>query len=395
MSVRRAAGRRGRSGRGSGARPGRSWSGRSCALPARRRRPHLRPAPRGRWCGASARRRPGDAGAAARPADAVVSAGRGGRAPRGPSTHPRPAGRGRRRRRLRRPPRSGGRPPGGSTAGGCRVTARRRGAGPGGHRAEGHRPGGLRRLPAAGAPVRRARPRAVCGRRPARPPHRRCGPRAVLGVPQGFRRPRPLADARRGGPGRGAARAGRRPPPRRAPGCVAARHRGVDGGRGRPAGPRRPRRGELRRLPRGQDITWALLARSPATTSWPSFWSRTPATATGCSGCSSWPVTATPARSPDGAPDPSASLRRGSGSASGRVTTTSRAAVARPATGRANPSPNSATATRAAAMPTSTGSGPVTTTCVVADVDPDALQVVQGHRHGPPDRDRGGSGARR
>ena len=129
-------------------------------------------------------------------------------------------------------------------------------AGPGDPGAEGHRAGGVRGLPDAGAPVRRACARPRAARPPAvGPAHAR--PAAhdpVVGVAADARRPGPLADPGPGGPGRrlpgahrGAAARGGGPPD-----AEPARDRGVDQRRGAAARPRGPRRGLLRRLPRGQ-----------------------------------------------------------------------------------------------------------------------------------------------
>ena len=160
------------------------------------------------------------------------------------------------------------------------------GAGAGDHRAEGHRPGGVRRVPEAGAPVRRARARP--GRRaqalgPAARRHAPAGP--VVGVAADARRPGPLprrSSPRPGSPTRLERTVGlpgdevdrrlRTPP----------RHRGLDHRRGAPARARRPRRGVVRRLPRrqGRRLGRARHARS-TTPSWRSSSSRGDRTAAG------------------------------------------------------------------------------------------------------------------
>ncbi len=195
---------------------------------------------------------------------------------------------------LRDPPRAGG----GGLAGLRRLAGAALGAGPAGpravgDRAEGHRSGGVLGVSAARAAVRgrgagarwRAGDDGAAGRVGV-------GRHPVVGVAGCGGGPGALADHRAGGQARradrGVCRAARG---RRAgPAAGAARRGALDVGRGRPAGARAVRRGELRRLPRGQEHRLGADRCLPwTTTGWPSCSSRMPGTATGCSGCSSWP----------------------------------------------------------------------------------------------------------
>ena len=106
-------------------------------------------------------------------------------------------------------------------------------AGAGGDRAEGHRPGGLRRLPHAGPPVRVAGARARrgsagCGSRPT--------PRAWAAIPSWewlarLGRRRPVRHRGAGGAGGGTARGVRRPAARRRRSAGCARCRASASGR--------------------------------------------------------------------------------------------------------------------------------------------------------------------
>ena len=131
------------------------------------------------------------------------------------------------------------------------------GTGPGDHRAEGDRRRGAGRVRGPRPTPRRAGARAVGGARGAR---RRC---ACVPAPDAARRPPRV----RLPPARARAPSSRRDPVRRVPGdprrgvrgdaaprrlrapARAAARRAVDGRGGRPAGVRRPGRGERRRLP--------------------------------------------------------------------------------------------------------------------------------------------------
>ena len=120
------------------------------------------------------------------------------------------------------------------------------------------------------------RPRSGRGGRGAAPPRparaRHAGADPVLGVAPARRRARPVAHPGHRVPGRRVPRAPRRRGARgvRPAGPVAARDRRVDQRGGAPAGARRPRRGQLRRLPPGQPRgLGAASATTSATTRWP------------------------------------------------------------------------------------------------------------------------------
>ena len=119
---------------------------------------------------------------------------------------------------------------------------------PGDHRAEGHRQGGVRRLPGAGAPLRRAgaRARAASAGSGCSPTPEHAAHDPVVGVAAAAHRPGPLAHGRDRRPGRRR----RWSAPRRCRHDEADRRlrslpgdRGVDQRRGPAAGARRPRRG--------------------------------------------------------------------------------------------------------------------------------------------------------
>ena len=143
-----------------------------------------------------------------------------------------------------------------------------RGAGADDHRAEGHRPGGVLRLPRTRAGVRRARARAGCGRRT--PPPARCrdpGGHPVVGVARAAHRPGAIAGRRHCRAARRCASSGSSSVPRTRPRTSTARSAAS---RASACGPA-PRPGNVRWGTRdavsfgdfhvAKDVGWALVGR--------------------------------------------------------------------------------------------------------------------------------------